>query len=333
MLFPAGAPSLGLVSGGCLEADLARRAAEVLDSGDAQTVVYDMRSPDDIVWGLGLGCDGEVRVLLERLVPGRPPDYLRLLGDWSQQRRRGVLATLFEVAGVPGLRPGDRLMVDRGGVLLATVADAGLSKAIESDARVLLAEERSASTSYELPFGRAEVCFESIGPTPALVLFGAGEDVVPMVRLARELGWNVTVADHRPALVRAERFPTANELVEVDYARLSDGRIRLDEATVVLVMTHHFLHDLALMRFLLPSAAPYLGFLGPRRRLEHLLVELGRQGVLPTAEQATRLYGPAGLDIGSETPEEIALSVLAEMQAVLGQRMGGFLRERRAPLH
>jgi len=98
-------------------------------------------------------------------------------------------------------------------------------------------------------------------------------------------------------------------------------------------MTHHFLHDLALLEFLLPTDAPYVGVLGPRKRTEKLLEQLAARGVVPSVDQLRRLHGPVGLDIGSETPEEIALSALAEICAVVTRRRGGFLRERSAPLH
>ena len=137
-----------------------------------------------------------------------------------------------------------------------------------------------------------------------------------------------------PAVRRLkERFPEAAAVVLVRYDALDPDAVPIDSLTPVLVMTHHFLHDLELMRFLLAGPAPYLGFLGPRQRTENLLEELAKFGVRPTPEQLERLHGPVGIDLGSETPEEIALAALAEIRAVLSGRPGGFLRDRRGPIH
>jgi xanthine/CO dehydrogenase XdhC/CoxF family maturation factor len=151
--------------------------------------------------------------------------------------------------------------------------------------------------------------------------------------MAHVLGWRVTVADNRPAFARSELFPQADVRL-VSYDDLGPSGLRIDDATAVMIMTHHFLHDLELLAFLLPATPPYVGLLGPRKRRENLLEELARRGTPATPTQLACLYGPAGLDIGSETSPEIALAVLAEIQAVLARRAGvGFLRDRPGSLH
>ncbi len=326
MLFPAGGEPVGMVSGGCLEADLAVRVQAVLDAGEPRIVVYDMRSPDDLVWGLGLGCNGEVRVLLEPLLPGEHPAYLDFLRRCLRDRRAAVVATIFAVEGQAGARVGDRITVD-------AVAHAPIGERLAADAKQLLNARRSAVKEYRLPGGRVEALLEYVAPTVSLVLFGAGADAQPLVRFAAELGWQVTVADDRPAYARAERFPDAFQVRLIRYDRLAADAPPIDEATPVVVLTHHFLHDLDLMELLLPSDAPYVGFLGPRRRTETLLAELAKRGVRPSADRLARLHAPVGLDIGGESPQEIALAATAEIRAVLSGRPAGFLRTRRAALH
>ncbi len=333
MLFPAGGDPVGMVSGGCLESDLSERAQAVLDSGEPQTVVYDMRSPDDLVWGLGLGCNGEVRVLLEPLLPGKHPEYLDFLHRCLHERRAGVVATIFSVEGQARAKVGDRITVDAETDARPIADDAPIGERLITDAKRSLADRRSAVEDYELPGARVHALLEYVAPAVSLVVFGAGSDAQPLVRFAAELGWQVTVADDRPAYARAERFPDAEQVKLIRYDRLEQDAPPIDEATPVVVMTHHFLHDLDLMQFLLPSAAPYLGFLGPRQRTENLLEELAKRGARPAADRLDRLYAPVGVDIGSETPQEIALAATAEIRAVLSGRQAGFLRERRAPLH
>jgi xanthine/CO dehydrogenase XdhC/CoxF family maturation factor len=333
MLIPDEGEPVGMVSGGCLESDLAERARAVLESGQAQTVVYDMRSPDDIVWGLGLGCNGEVRVLLERLAAGSAPGSLGFLDRCARARRAGVVVTVFEGSDALEGAVGQHLTLDETGTTSGSIDESGLRAAVLEDAGRALAERRSAVRSYAFERGRAEALVEYVAPAVSLLVFGAGNDAPPLVEFAKALGWQVVVADDRPAFARPERFPAADAVRLVRFDALDREELSIDAHTAVIVMTHHFLHDLELMRFLLPTVAPYLGFLGPRQRTENLIEELTKLGVQPAPDQLDRLYGPVGLDIGAETPEEIALTVVAEIRAVLCGRTGGFLRDRRAPLH
>jgi xanthine/CO dehydrogenase XdhC/CoxF family maturation factor len=333
MLLPRGGEGVGVVSGGCLESDLAERAADVLESGRPRTVVYDMRSPDDVVWGLGLGCNGEVRVLLERLDPDREADHLAFLERCLRERRPGVVATVFAGEGPLAAAVGRRLTLDDRGRPRTSAADDPLAAALLEDAREALAERRSSVRDYDLGPATAQAFLEYVPPVVSLLVFGAGGDACPLVGQARRLGWRVTVADDRPAYARPDRFPEADAVVRVRFDALDRSAPPIDAHTPVVVMTHHFLHDLELLRFLLPTEAPYLGLLGPRQRYENLLAELARQGVSPAAESLARVFGPVGIDIGAETPEEIALAAVAEIRAVLSGRAAGFLRDRRAPLH
>lgn len=333
MLFPSGASPVGFVSGGCLEADLAERARIVLESGTAQTVVYDMRSPDDIVWGLGLGCAGEVRVLLERLSPGADAAWLGFVGACARERRDVAIATVIETDQASGIEPGQRVTLDELGDPGPATALGPMGQTLLADARAALDARASSIRAHSSATGRIAALVEYVPPAIALVVFGAGRDAEPLVRLGKEVGWRVTVADDRQAYLRPERFPEADALSLVCFERLGQDAPRMDRRTAVVVMTHHFLHDLELMRHLLATRVPYLGFLGPRQRTDKLFAELGARGTPLTAEDRSRLYGPVGLDIGSDTPEEIALAAIAEIRAVLAGRSGGFLRDARGPLH
>jgi len=333
MVFPAAGEPVGFVSAGCLESDLAERAAWVLRSGEATSVVYDMRSPDDIVWGSGLGCSGEVRVLLERLDPAAPPFHLDFLAGCEEARSPGVLAICFETQGDAPVGPGDYLTLAGDGTLRASWGDPHRCAPLVAAARETLEAASSSSRTLLLDGARVDALFEYVTPPLALLVFGAGSDARPLVRLAAGLGWRTRVLDPRTAYARPERFPEAAAVEVIDVEALDVTRLAIDSRTAALVMTHHFLRDRALLQRLLPTSLRYIGLLGPRQRTEKLLEQLAAEGHPVDASAARRLFGPAGLDVGSETPEEIALSVLAEIQAVLQGRGGGFLRERRAPLH
>lgn len=330
MLLPDDAPAVGLVSGGCLESDLAERARALQPGGRPQTPVYDMRSPDDIVWGLGLGCDGEIRVLLERLDPAAPPAWLDAVRRFHE-RARGVLVTVFDAADDGSGHVGERLTLSASGECESWIGDERLAAALRGEARAALEQGRTRVVRLE-PFA-VEALVEVVEPATRLLVCGAGHDARPVVELAAGIGWHVRVIDHRPGYIVAERFPGAREVALFDPERPGEAGLDVDDRTAVVIMTHHFLKDLALLDRLLDGPAPYVGLLGPARRRERLLAELAARGRRFAPRRLDRLHGPAGLDIGSETPEEIALALIAEIRTVLSRRAGGFLRECDGPLH
>ena len=173
---------------------------------------------------------------------------------------------------------------------------------------------------------------QPVPPPPALFIFGAGEDARPVASLARTLGWHVTVADPRPAFATRERFPAADTVVTAPAAELV-ARLAPGPDALVVVMTHHYVHDLPLLGALLGRPLAYVGLLGPRRRAERILADLAATAPAAAADLGQRLRAPVGLDLGADGPEQVALAILAEMQAVLGARDGRPLRERNGPIH
>jgi xanthine dehydrogenase accessory factor len=327
LLIRADGQTVGSVSGGCLEGDIAEIARDVLAAGRPRLAQYDLTSDDDAVWGLGLGCNGAIDVLIEP-VPGDLPVRLRRAID---ERRTLVLATL--VGGPDPLAPGARIYLPEDGAPEGSLGDAALDQAAVAAARRQLEARRSAVVSLESARGPAEVFVEVLAPPLPLLVCGAGHDVIPLVRLAHELGWWVMVADSRPAYARRERFPGADEVVLAADEEVPQ-KVRIDRHTFVVVMTHNFLHDRRLLRGLLATPARYIGLLGPRARTDRLLAELARDGVNVSDGQRARLFGPVGVDLGAESPEEIALSILAEILALHnGRPKVASLRERGGPIH
>jgi xanthine dehydrogenase accessory factor len=315
LLVTASGRTVGSISGGCLEADVLERARR-LAPGEYAVVTYDTRSKADVVWGLGLGCDGVVTVLVERLFGS--PAYLDLVDRDSA----GVLATVFRADERE--RIGARLTLVDGIVTTYGRWDLDIARVLV-DARDALEAGRSRTVEHD----GASILLEYIEPPPRLVVFGAGQDAVPLVRLGARLGWSVTVVDWRPAFAVAERFPEADAVVRA-RAEAAGARVRVDVRTSVVLMTHNYLADVELLGWLAGTPAGYIGLLGPRRRAERLLAEIGET---PASALRDRLYAPAGLDVGAETPDEIALAILAEARAVRAGRAGGSLRERTGAIH
>ncbi|MCP5059991.1 MAG: XdhC family protein [bacterium] len=307
---------IGLIGGGCLEGDLLEHAVRIRASGAPTLVHYDATAEDDVIWGLGLGCAGVVDVLLEPVSQAQPGP-LSALGAWRDNRETGALAT--------------GLVEPLLGHHWALHPDGRLDGAPDDELRVALAECLESGRGRQIQAAGGRVSIEIARPPLRLVIFGAGPDALPVARLALGLGWEVELCDPRPAYAQPERYPGARvHCVPADEAI---ARVGIRRDTYTLVMTHHYLHDRALLADLLPSATPYIGLLGPRQRADDLVAELREDGATLTEEQLERLHGPAGIDLGGEGPDAIALSLVAEIQAVAEGRPGGWLRARKGPIH
>lgn len=316
---------VGNISGGCLESDVMVVADEVMATGTPRLAAYDLTADDDAVWGLGLGCNGAIDVFVEPVDPAAPL--------WS--RLREAIAgeeTLALVTALDGSAAGARMVVFPDGTRSGSLGDATVDDRAIRSARAVLDEGTSRRQTVNGPAGEIPVFVEVLRPPIRLVLCGAGHDAIPVVRQAASLGWRTVVVDQRQGFLTSERFPGAQQFVHAEPESAAD-RMPIDGRTYVVVMTHNYLHDRALLRSLLATPAMYIGMLGPRARTEKMLSELEAEGLRLADRDRSRVYGPVGLDIGSETPEEIAVAVCGEILAADAGRTGGFLRQRLGPIH
>lgn len=332
MLITSTSQMVGTISGGCLEQDVLEHTRQRMHTGEPIVVTYDTTADEDIVWGLGLGCNGVVQVLIERLDLDRDCTPMAFLQECLHNRQPGVLATVFAIEGSVRVKLGAYLTLSSDSRVNTDIQEPNLVAAIALDAASAKCTQQSAINQYQLSSGSVEVFIEVIQPLTHLIIFGVGYDAIPVVRFAKELGWHVTVVDSQPAKATSERFSMADRVI-LTRPEVVQERISVDSRTVAVVMTHNYLHDLELLKTLLPSPLGYLGILGPKSRTKRLLEELRQAGFTPTEDQLQRLYGPVGLDIGADTPEAIALSIVAEIQAVLANCLGGVLRDRKEPIH
>jgi xanthine dehydrogenase accessory factor len=315
---------LGLLSGGCLESDLKEHADRVFADGQAKTVFYDMRSPDDVIWGLGLGCNGAVKIMLQLLKAEECFYPLNALVDAVENDRRGVLMTVFESAherfpaglsvflganefkNAPEHWPGDMIFA----------------------ARRTLPEDKPHSESHRVEGRDVGVFYDPIRPLSRLLIIGAGIDAAPLVQSATALGWRVSVVDYRPAYIKPERFPAAEHLI-CSLPQDLAGNLFLERFDALVMMTHNFEYDARYLKVIVDSRIPFIGLLGPEARKNRLLDSLGDNA----SKIEARVFGPVGLDIGAETPEEIALSIMAGILAAQNRRQGGQLTPQRASAH
>lgn len=304
----------GMLSGGCLEGDLALRAEAVIASGNSQSVTYDLGPNDDGLWGLGVGCDGLMRVFLQPLRPEQDYQPFTAMAGVFAGDTPGAAATVLH-SGNGGIRPGATCIV-AGGHRKAFGLSGSAGDAMASGLERTLSELLSHTATLEIGAKAVDVLFAPLLPPPRILVLGAGLDAEPLVRFASELGWRVTVQDHRPAYIDKGDFSEAQEVLcepaDTVGAKLGWGRYR-----AAIVMSHHLDTDRKYLAQLAETRIPYVGLLGPRNRRRRLLDELGPD---VARRLEPRLHGPAGLDIGGDGPASIALSILAEMHAQLSNR-------------
>ncbi|MDB4903568.1 MAG: alanine dehydrogenase [Mucilaginibacter sp.] len=316
----------GAISGGCLEGDALRKARLVMTQNKPMLVTYDTTDDDDAKFGVGLGCNGIIHILIEPIYPERQDTPINLFKLFLSKREPVVLITLFSLNNKQAAQPGTCLLLTADEKIQGTYPDNEIKDALLADAKDVLKNGNSVTKTYV--YGNGFTCFiELLQPTVSLVIFGAGNDAIPLVQFAAVLGWQVTLVDGRANYAVPERFPLAKKII-IAKPEQALPEIVLDNRTVVILMTHNYNYDLAMLRQLLPLELTYIAALGPKKRLQRILDELDEEGLNITDKQLKSIYGPAGLDIGSENSDEIALSVIAEMQAVLTKRQGTSLRDK-----
>lgn len=298
----------GMLSGGCLEGDLVLRAAAVIDSGIPQVVTYDL-AQDDELWGLGVGCDGLMRVFLQPLNEVNAYQPFADIAGMMQGSMQGWLAVVID-SDAGTVRPGATALS-----LQSDVRAFGMSVSAAERLFLQRAAGHSSLVSADLDGTAASVLFTLVKPPPRLLILGAGMDAEPVVRLAAEMGWRCTVVDHRDATVQRGDFAGAEEVL-CRPANLLAGCLDLSRFDAAIVMSHHLASDRSYLRQLAATDITYIGLLGPASRRSRLLADLGDDA----ADLRDRLHGPAGLDIGGRGPAAIALSIIAEVQGELAGR-------------
>ena len=327
MLITSDGQQVGTISGGCLESDVKERSQVVLKTGIPNLVKYDTTSEDDLIWGLGLGCQGVAYILIERL-NAEQLNALSVIEQCLFNRQFGAIATVFSVETTE-MKNVERVLLYPHGNIVSNINNSELEAIAKKDLQSVLQQQQSRSQAYVLTEGTAEVFLEVIIPPINLIIFGAGFDVLPVVHFAKELGWYVSVIDPQARSQTVERFKECDRVIlSSDDEAIS--QIEFNEQSVAVAMSHNYIYDLEFLQRLSNIPLKYLGILGPKKRTNRLLQDLKYEGFVDLPKQ---LYSPVGLDIGADNPEAIALSIIAEIQAVIQNRQGGFLKDRSASIH
>jgi xanthine/CO dehydrogenase XdhC/CoxF family maturation factor len=322
----------GAISGGCLEGDALRKAMLVLSQQQSKLVTYDTSDEDDVAIGIQLGCAGIIQVLFEPVDPNKMDNPIQLLRKAIAVRQHAVIVTLFSFQKKRNAQPGTCLLMESNGNITGSIPYPDLEGLIMQDVKISMQQEQSFFRQYEGNGIEVNAFIEFLKPQVSLVVVGAGNDAIPMMQIADTMGWDVRVIDGRNTHAKPERFVSACQVL-VSKPETALERIPIEDQTVFVMMTHNYNYDKALLKSLLPSKVRYVGMLGPKKKLERMLGEIQEEGMKVDAEMLEKVYGPAGLEIGAETPEEIALSIIAEIKAVLEGKNGRSLRYKQEVIH
>lgn len=318
---------IGSISGGCLEGDALRKARQVMTENLAMTVTYDTREESNQNLGIGLGCNGVIDVLIEPVIPGAAGNPVTLFEGFLQTQKPLALATIF----LPKTHAGKKLLIDTAGVLHNSVSD-DFSTSLHADLDRVFESKKSETRQYTTAEGEVHAFLELVQPVIKLILFGAGFDARPVSELAKSLGWEVEVTDECVAHIAPVFFPHADKL-SLCQREFVERDFSITPYTACVLMSHNYEYDRDVLRTLLAKEPPYIGILGPRKRFDKMLDEFTREGLSLSRPQLQKIHSPIGLDIGAEAPDEIAVSIIAEIQSVFASRSGGFLKYRQGPIH
>lgn len=319
---------VGSISGGCLEGDALRKARMVMANKIAMTVTYDTREESNQNLGISLGCNGVIDVLIEPVDEHNQKNVINQFSSLVNTKEPVALATIFSGPNSVG----EKLLVTNSGDFTSSFSNTELNKLVQSDLFKLIESKRSEAKNYNLEGEQFEVFIELIQPTLSLIIFGGGFDARPVSELAKSLGWNVSVTDECVAHIAPIFFPTADKL-SLCQREFIDRDFDITPFTACVLMSHNYEYDRDVLKKLLSTQAHYIGILGPRKRFDKMQQEYSAAGLSLSEFDFQRIHSPIGLDIGAEAPDEIALSIISEIQSKFSNRSGGFLKYNSGPIH
>ncbi len=322
----------GAISGGCLEGDALRKALLVIAQQHSKLVTYYTGDEEDVSVGVQLGCAGIIQVLFEPIDANAKINPIILLQKAISSRQKSVLVTLFSIEEKNKPQVGTCLLLEEDKTITGEIPFAAIKEAIMRDVYTVMETQASVFKNYDAENNPVTAFIEFLQPPVSLVVVGAGNDAIPLVNMATAIGWEARVVDGRNTHAKPRRFVNACQVLVSKPEQVLD-QILIDEQTVFVLLTHNYSYDLAMLKVLLERKVSYIGVLGPKKKLERMLAELKVQGMNLTDAQLNSIYGPVGLEIGAETAEEIALSIIAEIKAVLTGKKGGYLRDSKDFIH
>jgi xanthine dehydrogenase accessory factor len=317
----------GGISGGCLEGDALRRAQKAIQQNQSSLVTYDTTQDDAHQIGVGLGCNGVIDVLFTPLHTQDQNNPVKLLSTVTGTRIPIAVITITECLEQP-LALGRTIVYEDELQFIGSFPLRDFAEAVLGEIKNCLNNRNSQTISFNSGNQIIKAFIEVILPVTQLVLYGGGQDIYSLIRMAGELDWEVSVVTNTHKVSRHLFAETARIF---DYK--NEQQPVIDEFTAVILMAHDYKKDLYNLKQSLSTKAKYIGLLGSRKRGEQMFDDLLKEGLPLTESDLNRLFTPSGLDIGASTPEEIALSILAEIKADFAGREGMSLRFRKGTIY
>ena len=322
----------GAISGGCLEGDALRKAVFCIHTQIPKLVVYDTSDEEDATIGIQLGCSGIIQVLFEPIDENDPLNPIELLKKAIHKRQNTVLVTLYAPQIKKGNTVGTSMLLEDSGEFHNNSSFQCVPETLMQDIKETLTIKKSSFKSYNLNDHTFNAFLSFISPPISLIIVGAGNDAIPLQSIAETLGWEVTIVDGRHTYAKIERFSSACQIIVSKPEKVLQ-QIPIDEKSVFVLMTHNYNYDYAILKALLDKNVTYIGALGPKKKLDNMITDLKAENIFLNERQKNILYGPVGLELGAETPAEIALSITAEIMSVMHNKKGGSLRNLLTEIH
>ena len=319
--------STGTITGGCLEEDFHRFAEKAIEIGKPQLIEYDYTDDNDYLFGTGMGCSGKLQVVITPMPSKNGQQFIKTLENVIEKRKQTVLITIINQDKHLDFSFGDTLDFSSNNTN-------NFPKQIESLINDFLQKKyikNNTSTScFRKKFCGLDILVEIFYPPLTLTIFGAGDDSKPLISSGIELGWEIQLVDHRPALANNSRFPS---ITNIHYATTGNWpqKLKLPPNSATVVMSHNYLQDQVILEKLLTLRLAYIGIIGSHLRNKKLLKDLEKKGIIPS--NLENIYSPAGLDLGGDSPNTIALSICAEIHKVIYKATGESLSLNQGPIH
>lgn len=319
----------GAISGGCLEGDALRKARKAILDNSPSLVTYDtMEDKSAMELGIGLGCNGIIDVFIEPITH-EDNNQLDLIRSFLDHKKADVMATIYKVDNMNGFSAGDRWLLSE----LKEGNNEVVIQSLREDMKVVLESHKSIDVEYRCEENQTlNVFIEFLHPGLDLIIFGAGYDAIPLARIASEVGFNVTVTDDCVAHIAPVKFPTVDSLIHASREQVV-CRLSINPFTAAVLLSHNYKYDLQVLKSLITTDIRYIGIMGPSKRFEKMKVEIESNGTVFSVNTMKKIFSPVGLDLGAETPEEIAISIVSEIQAFFNNRSGLMLKDRTGPIH
>ncbi len=311
----------GAISGGCLEGDALRKAALAISQGKNKLVIYDTTDEDDAKLGIQLGCNGIVSILFEPIVEGEDYHPIQVLSDAISKREASLIFTVFSKEQQTQL-----------GTFSYSNLPVSVRKLMVNEINEAIASRKSIHRDLMIDQELQHCFIEFCEPAISLLIVGAGNDAMPLAKIAKTIGWDVSIIDGRITHANTQRFAEVNQIIVGKPADIID-QLQIDTRTAIVLMTHNYQYDLSMLECLQRKDFGYLGLLGPASKRNRMFDELAQKEVVFSEDKIDKIFGPTGLDLGAETAEEIALSICSEIMTIITHSSAIKLREKLEPIH